>query len=147
MEKFLTKACVQYNDYCGTVAADYKDDGIGLSDYLQEKGFDLDIYLPYSLKLNFSEILFPDRRSTSLAVLAVKKEDVGENLNDILEYLEKQEEKSLPTYSFYFDVKVNEFFNLFKRLEIDLGYFSKSLFGYNETVYEDVQDEISLNKE
>ena len=146
MEEFLSKACVQYNDYCGTVAADYKDGAIGLNEFLEERGVDLSIYLPYSIKLIFGENNFGGPRSTWVAVLAVKKEEVGENIKEILEYLNKQTEKSLPTYRLYFNVEVDEFFDLFKRFEIDLGYFSKSMLDYDDTVYADVQDEISLNE-
>jgi len=146
MEKFLSKANVQYNDYCGTVAADYKDGAIGFNDFLEEKGIDLNIYLPYSIKLIFGENILKEPRSTWVVVLAVKKEEVGQNIKEVLDYLDEQSEKSLPTYRLYFDINANEFFDLFKRFEIDLGYFSKSMLDYNDTVYADVQDEISLNK-
>ena len=47
------KAKVKYNDYVGTVAADFADE-MTLADYLKIKGLDVEHYEPVGVKLCFN---------------------------------------------------------------------------------------------
>ena len=51
------KACVQYNDYLGTAAADISDH-INLRDYLTQKGVDTDRYEPIGAEFYHGERFF-----------------------------------------------------------------------------------------
>ncbi|MDP3683145.1 MAG: hypothetical protein Q8S01_04360, partial [Ignavibacteria bacterium] len=139
----LVKACVQYNDYTGTVACDIAD-LISLEQFLAKKGFNNKLFLPYALEFVFSEPLLTRRRSTHLEILSVKREVVGNNINDIREYANKHNNK-VPTNLFSIELGVNEFFDLFKRFNITLGYQSKGGHNYQDTIEKNIIEDVSLN--
>ncbi len=141
---YLIKACVQYNDYTGTVACDIVDLMINLEDYLVKKGFNNNAFLPYALEFVFSEPSPTMPRSTWLEIYSVKREEVGNHINDIREYANNHNNE-VPTYLFSIKLGVNEFFDLFKRFNITLGYHSKSGHNYHDTIVKNIIEDVSLN--
>ena len=142
--EYLVKACVQYNDYTGTVACDIADMLISLDDYLVKKGFNHDVFLPYALEFTFSEPFPTTPRSTWLEIYAVKREEVGNHVDEIRKYA-NDHNNEVPTYLFSTKIGVNEFFDLFKRFNITLGYHSKSGHNYHNTIVKNIIDDVSLN--
>lgn len=91
------KACVQYNDYLGTAAADISDH-INLRDYLTQKGVDTDRYEPIGAEFYHGERFF----------------------NASIICIDSQSETPDKAVKFGFEkgLTEEEFFNLFKRFEV-----------------------------
>ena len=93
------KASVQYNDYRGTVAADLSDYAL-LSDYLRDRGVDVERYEPIGVRFysSYSEFI---------------------SVNFICIDHQLDEHKAV-TLAFEKKLSASEFLDLFKRLEIVL---------------------------
>lgn len=95
------KASVQYNDYRGTVAADISDYAL-LSDYLKDRGVDVERYEPIGVRFysGYSEYV-------SVNFICIDHHSV---------------ERKAVTLKFEKEFSVSEFLDLFKRLEIILTF-------------------------
>ncbi|MBQ4083192.1 MAG: hypothetical protein IJC77_02870 [Bacteroidaceae bacterium] len=95
------KASVQYNDYRGTVAADISDYAL-LSDYLEDKGVDVDRYEPIGVHFysGYSEYV-------SVSFICIDHQS---------------DERKAVTLKLEKNLSVVEFLDLFKRLEIILTF-------------------------
>lgn len=95
------KASVQYNDYRGTVAADISDYAL-LSDYLKDRGVDVDRYEPIGVRFysGYSEYV-------SVNFICIDHQS---------------DERKAVTLKFEKNLSALEFLDLFKRLEIILTF-------------------------
>lgn len=95
------KASVQYNDYRGTVAADTSDYTF-LSDYLKERGVDVERYEPIGVRFysGYSEFV-------SVNFICIDHQS---------------DERKAVTLKFEKQLSATEFLDLFKRLEIILTF-------------------------
>ena len=95
------KASVQYNDFRGTVAADMSDYTF-LSDYLKERGVDVERYEPIGVRFysGYSEFV-------SVNFICIDHQS---------------DERKAVTLKFEKQLSATEFLDLFKRLEIILTF-------------------------
>lgn len=95
------KASVQYNDYRGTVAADISDYAL-LSDYLKDRGVDVDRYEPIGVRFysGYSEYV-------SVSFICIDHQS---------------DERKAVTLKFEKQLSISEFLDLFKRMEIILTF-------------------------
>jgi hypothetical protein len=143
MNDFLMKACVQYNDAVGTFAADLMDSMIGMERLLSEKNFDSNNYFPFYYSFDVGEPLMSSARQILFIIYSVKKDEVGDNYNSLIEFLNKNNNE-LPVYEYYFDLTAEEFLNLFKRLNITFSFLRKPDDYYLGTISKNTIKEIRL---
>lgn len=106
-------ANVQYNDYKGTIAADRSDD-VRILEILEQKGLISDTERLIGVKLHRSEV--STSGSGLISINAYKIDIAGSK--DIQSHVQNTSEPKVTKVEL--DISLEEFMNLFKRLELVL---------------------------
>lgn len=141
------KACTQYNDFTGTVAVDVLDGAINLGEYLSKNGFDSENYFAYNVQISAAEPIGKrDKRRFYVIITSVKKDEVGGSFKELKHYAETHS-NDVPVYKFTFTVGIDEFFDIFKRIEISMDLNSKSGIDYSDTINETIIEDEFLEED
>lgn len=122
--KELVKASVKYNDMLGSFAVDMRDSGLNsFKKLLELHDFDFSKYHPYAYCFTMGEArekAFDLQKAGVFQVYAVSIEEVGKT-EEAISKAAMENGDMIPTYLFFIDMSAQEFFALFKRVELILS--------------------------
>ncbi len=137
-QSYLTLASTQYCDFCGTFSADANPD-LSIIKMLEDFKFDFESFFPFSIKFFYEQPFSNNTDSLNIVIAAVDKKSIADNIPDLKKYADKNN-NHVPAARFCYKLTNEKFFNLFKRMEIDFGIYSKQSHDHSNTLDIDFQD-------